>query len=108
MARLDWYDGMPYAQLASRLSRMKPGDMIFMGRHQCHHAVWKFRDFQDGDDVSLERAEARQLWAKFGAVKDDGLRYAQWVVDWRNMGPAPIVRLSSDLFAHVADAAEAS
>lgn len=60
------------------------------------------------DDLSIERAEAVLLHKRFGSIRDDVLGYGRWALDWSDKcAPQPTVRLSPDLFAHVADACEA-
>jgi hypothetical protein len=60
----------------------------------------------DGDS-SLSFAEARYLHKHFGAVRESLLEAGHWEIDNRS-GRKPILRLSPNLFAHVADACEAA
>lgn len=62
----------------------------------------------DPDDRSVEHAEARLLHARFGALRDLDLKPASWKVVWARGALRPMVHLSSDLFAHVADMVEAA
>ena len=58
-------------------------------------------------DGSIPRAEARYMHARFGAIRDPDLAAGRWQVDWTE-GDKPTLRLSADLFAHVADARESA
>lgn len=58
-------------------------------------------------NYSIQHAEARYLHRKFGSIRDPELDTGKWHLDWSD-SDKPVVRLSADLFAHVADACEAA
>lgn len=83
------------------LKRLKPGDVL------CNGFVYNSDSnslVPSPVDVSLEQAEAVFLFRKFGALKDDTLERARWVLDWSDMGPLPRLRLSPDLFRYLDEA----
>lgn len=52
-------------------------------------------------DGSIPVAEAKLLYRRFGALRDDILAPQRWQLDWRDKGPNPVLRLSPDLFEAV-------
>lgn len=62
--------------------------------------VWRRFTMGNGGDGSIPIAEAKLLYKKFGASRDDTLGPRVWELDWKDR-PEPILRLSPDLFEAV-------
>ena len=99
MARIDELSDFQ-GRWQRQLARLQAGDVV------CNNRLLGLSS-PDAEDDSVEQADAVLLHAKFGAIRDDAMSPAQWCIDWSDKSaPKPLLKLSPDLFRHVADQTE--